>query len=212
MSYGGQHPSTWELTVLCLLLEEPLHPYEMQRRIRQRRKDRFLDLRRGSLYNAISQLRCSGLIELVETVRVSRRPERTVYRLTEAGERRARTWLASLLAAPAPDGSRFVAAIGNVSRLEPVVVERSLRARAEALEAELAELGPDAQEAAMEQNPVLRAIGPELAPVLFLDAAYLRAIRQAELDWVRTVIADLAGRRLTWSFEEIVRRSRQAGF
>jgi DNA-binding PadR family transcriptional regulator len=210
MSYRGQGRSLWELMVLCLLYEGPLHPYEMQRLIRQRRKDRLLDLRRGSLYNAVGQLRRAGLIEPTETVRDSPRPERTVYRLTESGAQEAHAWLVSLLEAPAPDTSRFIAAIGNVSRLEPDVVERALRARAEALEAELADLHPAVQEAAMEGNPVLRAIGPELAPVLFLDAAYLRTMRQAELEWVRTVIAELKRGRLSWSFDEIVRRARHA--
>ena len=75
----------WALTVLCLLREGPLHPYEMQRLIHQRHKDKLLDLRRGSLYHAVAQLQRAGLIESVETRRAGRRPERTVYRLTRAG-------------------------------------------------------------------------------------------------------------------------------
>ena len=46
----------WALTVLCLLREAPMHPYEMQRLIRERKKDDFLDLKRGSLYNSIARL------------------------------------------------------------------------------------------------------------------------------------------------------------
>jgi DNA-binding PadR family transcriptional regulator len=55
--------------VLCLLREGPLHPYEMQRLVRQRRKDRLLDLHRGSLYNTIAQLLRAGLIEQAGTSR-----------------------------------------------------------------------------------------------------------------------------------------------
>src|SRR5262252_2075083 len=79
-----QH-NLWCVTVLCLLRVKPMHPYEMQRLIREWHKDEFLDLKRGSLYHAIERLRQHQCIEVVETVREGRRPERTVYRLTERG-------------------------------------------------------------------------------------------------------------------------------
>ena len=44
-------------------------PYEMQRLIRQRKKDDFLDLKRGSLYNSIARAQRAGLIEPVQTTR-----------------------------------------------------------------------------------------------------------------------------------------------
>ena len=70
-----------------------MHPYEMQRLIRQRKKDDFLELKRGSLYNNIERLKLAGLIEPVETTREGRRPERTIYRLTREGQRELITWL-----------------------------------------------------------------------------------------------------------------------
>src|SRR5215475_434122 len=91
----------WSLTVLCLLREREMHPYEMQRLIRQRHKEEFLDLKKGSLYHAIERLKRSSLIEEVSTGREGRRPERTVYRLTENGETELQEWLRSLLAQPA---------------------------------------------------------------------------------------------------------------
>ena len=75
----------WALTLLSLLRERPMHPYEMQRLIRQRRKDEFLDLKRGSLYHAIGGIQREGLIVPTEISRQGKRPERTVYRLTETG-------------------------------------------------------------------------------------------------------------------------------
>jgi outer membrane protein assembly factor BamB len=47
-----------------------MHPYEMQRLIRQRHKDDFLDLKRGSLYHAIERLLRAGPIEVWETSRL----------------------------------------------------------------------------------------------------------------------------------------------
>ena len=90
----------WCLTVLCLLREGPRHPYEMQRLIRERHKDDFLQLKPGSLYHAIERLAKAGLIEEMETSREGRRPERTVYRLTECGDVEALAWLRGLLSKP----------------------------------------------------------------------------------------------------------------
>src|SRR5690242_9694561 len=90
----------WSLTVLSLLRVRPMHPYEMQRLIREWHKDEFLDLRRGSLYHAIEGLQRAGLIVAVQTTREGRRPERTVYRLTVRGEKELYEWLRGLLAKP----------------------------------------------------------------------------------------------------------------
>ena len=60
--------------MLCLLREGAMHPYELQRLIRQRKKDEFLDLERGSLYHSIERLHRAGLIAPVETTREGRRP------------------------------------------------------------------------------------------------------------------------------------------
>src|SRR5438067_7376141 len=99
----------WSLTVLCLLRVRPMHPYEMQRLIREWKKDDFLDLKRGSLYHAIERLRAAGLIEVVETSREGRRPERTVYRITAGGEQEMLAWLRELLANPARSPTQFYA-------------------------------------------------------------------------------------------------------
>src|SRR5271155_2644607 len=109
----------WALTVLCLLRERSMHPYEMQRLIRQRKNDNFLDLKRGSLYHAIDRLQRAGLIEAVATSREGRRPERTTYRLTEAGEREVLAWLRELLANPARDSIQFFAGLSFLGQLSP---------------------------------------------------------------------------------------------
>src|SRR6266700_3691399 len=114
-----KHRNLWALTVLCLLRERPMHPYEMQRLIRQRHKDAFLDLKRGSLYHAIERLQRAGLIDPVETSREGRRPERTIYRLTDLGEREVLDWLRELLAQPARETSQFVAAVSFLAQLTP---------------------------------------------------------------------------------------------
>src|SRR6516225_8622595 len=120
----------WSLTVLCLLKERPMHPYEMQRLIRQRKKDQFLDLKRGSLYHAIGRLQRAGLIEPVATTREGRRPERTTYRLTEDGADEVLAWLRELLANPARDSSQFFAALSFIAHLTPADALEQLEVRA----------------------------------------------------------------------------------
>src|SRR5262245_35505784 len=100
-------PNLWSLTILCLLQVRPMHPYEMRRLIREWHKDEFLDLKRGSLYHAIDRLRRAGLIDPVETSRAGRRPERTVYRLTDAGSRVVIDWLREMLARPVREPGQF---------------------------------------------------------------------------------------------------------
>ena len=205
-----EHRNLWVLTVLCLLREGPLYPYEMQRLIHQRDKDELLDLRRGSLYHAIAQLQRAGLIEPVETRRAGRRPERTVYRLTAAGEDEVVAWLREILARSMPEPSQFLAAVSYLSRLTPEDVLAALRERVGALEAELADLQTTLQGGAAERNPVLRALGPQITRVVLLENEYLRALRRAELEWVWALIEDLERGHLNWRFEDIVQKVRSS--
>jgi DNA-binding PadR family transcriptional regulator len=205
-----EHRNLWALTVLCLLREGPLYPYEMQRLIHQRHKDKLLELRRGSLYHAIEQLQRAGLIQSVETRRAGRRPEHTTYRLTRAGADEVVAWLREILARPMAEPSPFLAAVSYLSRLTPEDVLAALRERMGALEAELADLETTLQGGAAERNPVLQALRPQITRVVLLENEYLRALRRAELEWVRALIEDLECGRLTWRFEEIVQKVRSS--
>ena len=56
------------LAVLVLLHESPMHPYRMQRLIKDRGKDQVINVeQRASLYQTISQLLRAGLITNWET-------------------------------------------------------------------------------------------------------------------------------------------------
>src|SRR5438105_3447159 len=138
MKQSFSRRNLWALTVLCLLRVRPMHPYEMQRLIREWKKDDFLDLKRGSLYHAIGRLQRAGLIEAVATSRAGRRPERTTYRLTDAGAQEMRSWLHELLANPARDSTQFFAALSFLPNLTPADALEQLEARVGLLEAEVA--------------------------------------------------------------------------
>jgi DNA-binding PadR family transcriptional regulator len=183
-----------------------MHPYEMQRLIRQRHKDTFLDLKRGSLYHAIDRLQRGALIVPQETSREGRRPERTVYRLTDLGEREVLDWLRELLAKPVCETSQFVAAVSFLAQLTPEDARDQLAERAVRLE--LAIVGLDA---------VLEKLVPQIGRVPLVEAEYARAMLRAERDWVRSLLEDLRTGRLTWDPDAFLRgcpvppRSESAG-
>jgi len=210
MSYNVNSRNLWALTVLCLLCEGPLHPYQMQQLVKQRRKDRLLDLHRGSLYNTIGQLQRAGLIEQAGTSRQGRRPERTVYRLTHEGETRVTGWLRESLAVPAVEPSSFLAAVAFLGRVTPHDAQQALEARAAALAAELASQDQALQEQAVARHPVLSGLNPATVRLLLLDADYVRTMRQAELDWVRSLLTELRSGSLAWEFSDIIRQVRAA--
>ncbi len=89
------------LTVLALLHYQPLHPYGIQRLIKQWGKDQVVNVeQRTSLYRTIERLLAAGLIAVRETGRDPRYPERLMLEpaeLIEVLERRARR-LAGMLA------------------------------------------------------------------------------------------------------------------
>jgi len=73
------------LSVLELLDEEPMHPYEMASRMRERHHDEFIRLNFGTLYHTVEMLERNGWILPVEREKEGRRPERTIYKLSESG-------------------------------------------------------------------------------------------------------------------------------
>ncbi|SEO54732.1 PadR family transcriptional regulator [Paenibacillus sp. OV219] len=76
------------LLILGLLMECERHPYEIRQTIKHRNWNECFKLRDGSLYYAVDQLRQDGLIEAAEVVSVpgDNRPDKTIYRITDAGK------------------------------------------------------------------------------------------------------------------------------
>src|SRR5262249_11342600 len=171
-----------------------MHPYQLQRRIRDWHKDEFLDLKRGSLYHAIARLHKQGAIEPVETTREGRRPERTVYRLTEAGERQMLTWLQEMLANPVREPTQFFAALSFLPQLSPECVRAQLQQRAALLEAKIADL-----------DTVLNTLVPRIGRLVLIEVEYERAMRQAERAWVQALQSELETGSLRWDPQLVLR-------
>ncbi|MFT4038001.1 MAG: PadR family transcriptional regulator [Thermomicrobiales bacterium] len=176
------------LAVLALLDEAPMHPYRMQQLIRQRHKEAVINVRlRSSLYQTIDRLQRAGLIAVQETEKADNFPERTIYRLTPAGKETAREWLREMLAQPVAEYPEFPAALSFMPMLSPDEAQTLLAERATRLEASIADL-----------DHKLAAVAPWLPRLFTLEVDYQRTVMQAELAWLRAVLAELASGALHW--------------
>ncbi|HEX9412009.1 MAG TPA: PadR family transcriptional regulator, partial [Ktedonobacterales bacterium] len=99
------------LAVLACLMERPMHPYEMATTLRERGKDQSIKLNYGSLYTVVEALQQHELIVAQETERAGRRPERTIYRLTDAGRMELIDWVSELLSTPVKEYTHFEAGL-----------------------------------------------------------------------------------------------------
>ncbi len=169
------------LTVLALLTERPLHPYEMQRLMRERHKD-FAIGKARSFYDAVNRLLRDGLIEALETSREGKRPERTTYRITDEGRE-------DLLSTPAVEYPLFTVAMNFLACLSPAAAVQALQERVINLEGALAGL-----------DGVMRVLREQagLPRLVLLEHEHTQALRKAELEWVRSIIADIQAGRLSW--------------
>jgi len=184
----------WSLTVLVFLRLKPMHPYELQSIIRLTHKDDFLQLNPGSLYNSIERLLQPGLIEVAETTRSGRRPERTIYRLTPEGWAEAKKWLLELLETPAPDSIWFYAALSFLPAIPPPEAVEQLAKRVVNLKREIGNY-----------RFALRTVAPRVGRLNLIEVEYALALRNAEVRWVKAIIAELKTGKLKWD-PELVRK------
>jgi DNA-binding PadR family transcriptional regulator len=180
--------SSLGLIVLAMLSEEPMHTYRMQRLIEQRGMARVVNGReRTSLYQTIARLLRLGLIEVRETVRGDKHPDRVVYAITNQGRDTAREWLREILRINGAEYPDVPAGVSVLTLLTPDDAREQIEIRAKAVADELAEV--DAQ---------LRGFG-DLPRLFLLEEEYRRAILAAELAWLNAVVHDLRTGQLTWS-------------
>jgi DNA-binding PadR family transcriptional regulator len=170
------------LAVLVCLYERPMHPYEVAQTLRQRAKQESVRLNYGSLYAVVEALEKRGLIEARETVREGKRPERTVYAITDEGSTEMIDWMTELIGTPAKEYPQFMAGLSFLAALSPDDALNALRTRAEAIAFDLASLR-GGMKAALE-------IG---LPRLFgLEAEYEELQLEAELHFVNGLVKDIA--------------------
>jgi DNA-binding PadR family transcriptional regulator len=168
------------LAVLSTVSVRPMHPYEMASLMRERGKDQDMEIKWGSLYTVVRNLEKHGFLAVAESVRHGGRPERTVYRITDAGRDELADWVRELIAVPEQEHPRFEAGLSVIGALTPDEVTALLFDRVAAL---------DEQNAG--QRAYLAAQAEEVLRIFLIEAEYDLAIREAEANWVRSLLAEL---------------------
>jgi DNA-binding PadR family transcriptional regulator len=166
--------------VLGLLHEGPQHPYELYRTLRARGESRLARLSAGSLYRGMERLESDGFVEVVGTDRDGRRPERTTYRLTDAGRSAFVGQVAHLLHDETPALPEIDVALAVVHRLPADDARRALTAWRDRIAADL-DLMRD----------VRRCLDARHLPRRFqLDVEHDVVVAAAELAWLDGVLDD----------------------
>src|SRR5215471_12024160 len=157
------------LSLLTLLWERPMYPYEMASRLRERGKDQAIKINWGSFYTVVQNLEKYGFIEPVEVAREGRQPERTTYQITEAGRAELFDWLRELLSVPEREHTRFEAALGESAVLPPDELIDLLQHRLVALE-----------EADGRLQAELATLVTQMPRLFLIESEYYLAQRRAE--------------------------------
>lgn len=168
------------LSLLSLLAQKPMYPYEMAQTLRARGKEKNFKINWGSLYTVVENLEKHGFIEAALMDRAGRQPERTTYEITETGRAELRDWLGELLSVPEDERGGFVTALSEAGILPPDEVISLLNTRLATLDKENAS-----------QQADLRLWSERLPRVLLVEAEYQLAMRVAQAEWLRGLLGEL---------------------
>jgi DNA-binding PadR family transcriptional regulator len=168
------------LAVLATVVQRPMHRYEIASLMRARGKDRDMDIKWGSLYTVVANLEKNRLLEVIEVTRQGARPERTVYRITDAGRDELVGWTRELIAEPEAEHTRFIAGLSVLAVLTPRDVIDLLRRRLGRLTETI-----DALTAQLRQ-------ASDVPRLFLIEDEYRIAMTQAETDWTRSLLDELS--------------------
>src|SRR3984885_2426479 len=166
------------LAVLVCLYEKPMHPYEVAQTLRARAKEQSVRLNYGSLYAVVESLEKKGFIKATGTLREGKRPQRTVYEITDEGSLEMTDWLTELIGTPNKEYPAFQAGLSFLPALDPDDALAALRRRAEALTVKLASM----------RGAMQAATDAGLPRIFELESEYEERTLSAEFAFVRALV------------------------
>ncbi|SDW60033.1 transcriptional regulator, PadR family [Marininema mesophilum] len=171
------------LVILGLLMEGDKHPYEISQVMKERVMDHYIKLPKGSLYYAITQLEKKEYIKVIETVRECNRPEKTIYRITEAGREEFQRLLIQQFTSSERRYHPLYAALAFAKLGDPLQIAEMLRIQMEEIKA-----GVEGMERIYEEHI------PQVSRVILHMMMGIIEIGRAEIKWLDRVREDaLAG-------------------
>ncbi|AJW43096.1 Transcriptional regulator, PadR [Rhodococcus sp. B7740] len=179
------------VSVLALLSEGAMHPYEMYQLLLERKEDRIVKVRPGSLYHAVARLHGQELVAEVGTDRGGNRPERTTYEITPAGRRVLVDRLTEILRTPVREYPQFTLGLSEMHNLPASQAIALLRARIEDLSLEIEELS-GYQRLAAERK---------VSEIYWAGIDYTYHMLSAEVNWLTSYIDRVESGALPWPHE-----------
>ncbi len=174
--------------LLALLHEGDMHPYEMIRLLRLRHDDRLVPVTNGTVYHTVGRLQKLGLLGEQGVDREGNRPERTTYRVTEAGRNMVPEWVrAELPRIDRPE--QFRVALSEAHNLPPDEVVDLLQQRLAAITAQLSVL----------QHGLTKAEARGVPDLYLIETRREAALLAADHQWLTDIIAAIEQRSLDWN-------------
>lgn len=181
-------PTPLAIKGLALLAERPMHPYEMYQLMLERREDRFVKVRPGSLYHAVERLHAAKLVEATGTDREGNRPERTTYAITGEGRTVLTSRIRELIQQPVSEYPHFPLALSEAHNLTADEAVSDLRQYVAALEDDIDIVDSFLRAA--------RATGKK--ETYLVPGDYLLAMSMAQRNWITTLISRIENKEFTW--------------
>ncbi len=177
------------LSILQLLDERPMHPYELASTMRDRHHDEFIRLNFGSLYHTVEVLERNGWIVPTEREKEGRRPERTIYRLAKSGREVLVGVVSDILARPRREYPHFAAGLMFMHHLSASEAAEHLRNRTLALKATTEKL-----------NGILAEVRAQgVSRLALIELEHKIAMLDAERRWVTNLEKEINDGRLEWN-------------
>jgi DNA-binding PadR family transcriptional regulator len=176
------------LSILELLDERPMHPYELASTMRERHHDEFIRLNFGTLYHTVDTLEGKGWIVPVEREKEGRRPERTIYKLSDSGRAELTETLADLLRRPVREYPHFAAGLMFMHHLKAHEAAAHLGERATLLDHHVTKL----------EGILSELSGRGLRRLSLIELEHKIAMLDAERKWIRKLEREISEGKLEW--------------
>jgi DNA-binding PadR family transcriptional regulator len=175
------------LSILELLDERPMHPYELASTMRLRHQDEFVRLNFGSLYHTVDVLERNGWIVPTEREKEGRRPERTVYRLTDPGREVLLRVVSEIIAQPRREYLHFSAGLMFMHHLDAQSAVARLEERSQALLQIITKL-----------THILDELSSGHRRLSLIELEHKIALLEAERAWVQKIANEITDGKLEW--------------
>jgi DNA-binding PadR family transcriptional regulator len=174
--------------ILALLNERPMHPYQVHQNLVERGDTRLVRVNAGAVYHGIERLEKDGLVEVAGTERAGNRPERTSYRITDAGRSAMTARLTSFLGDDHPSYPLFSVGLAEAHEVPVETVVQQLTRRRAREASRMAWLW-----AAQDR---LTSLG--LPRRYLLDVEHDIAMLRSEIAWLDATLDELQADALEW--------------